>query len=676
MLGLWVVITSCVGVLQLAVLAWATRSLRIATLLLAVVAGLYGAGMLALLLEWASTSLLTPLVADPVEVASWSIDPFIEEAAKIAPLLVAAACWPSLRAQWGVTDWLLAGSATGAGFGLLETLADLRSGAADAQLGVGGWLMPGMWVPDPWTVLTVWLPDPATMGTVTGETGVFHHLAWGALAGLGAGLAVRLRGPARVWGLAPYVLAGGMHAAYNHTIVDPPGMLLADAVLAPFNSAGAALGLWPLLALAVATGLDLPVLRRQKTAHPELRLTGEQASGPAAVTALARYARLHPPWTMWILCGWITLRRNTLYALAHTPAAAQPLRAEAAQIAGELRAPATEQAWAAVGLRRILNPPHAAARRPAWWRNWPWLLAAVLSLPTWWYWGAGTTPGITTPRDQITTGTGSLALVVVLLVAIVWTGWCLYMLLRALPGATTGHNHSGPLQVLQFRVTTAAGVLLLALVCCLNLAIGATGADPITSALGGAAPLTHVLEALDDLELAAGIALLAAAFLLFPPAGLIAVAGGGIIVVPTISTGFITLSALGLTGIALSQTGPSSSDPDSGGQGASSGGGQPAGAAGGRGPAAARVPDLSGRTLAEAEAELTAQGFRLAGQTKGGYRHWRHPDGSDIWIRPNGEIQRLGPKIDPGPNSKNYAPRYDRTGNPTPNHHTEEYVQR
>jgi hypothetical protein len=31
----------------------------------------------------------------------------------------------------------------------------------------------------------------------------------------------------------------------------------------------------------------------------------------------------------------------------------------------------------------------------------------------------------------------------------------------------------------------------------------------------------------------------------------------------------------------------------------------------------------------------------LASQTPGGYVRWRHPDGSNIWIRPDGEIVRV-----------------------------------
>ncbi|MEU6748497.1 PASTA domain-containing protein [Spirillospora sp. NPDC046719] len=91
---------------------------------------------------------------------------------------------------------------------------------------------------------------------------------------------------------------------------------------------------------------------------------------------------------------------------------------------------------------------------------------------------------------------------------------------------------------------------------------------------------------------------------------------------------------------------------------------------------AARLPDLNGKSLEEAERELADQGFTLQGETADGYRHYTNPDGSEVWIRPDGEVQRLGPKIDPGPNQKNYHPRYGPDGLRTQQHSTGERVIR
>jgi len=67
--------------------------------------------------------------------------------------------------------------------------------------------------------------------------------------------------------------------------------------------------------------------------------------------------------------------------------------------------------------------------------------------------------------------------------------------------------------------------------------------------------------------------------------------------------------------------------------------------------------------------------------TRGGYQEWRHPDGSSIWIGPDGEVDRFLPKIQPDPTKKGYQPRIDQYGNRIPNlpgtsggHHTGEKI--
>lgn len=83
---------------------------------------------------------------------------------------------------------------------------------------------------------------------------------------------------------------------------------------------------------------------------------------------------------------------------------------------------------------------------------------------------------------------------------------------------------------------------------------------------------------------------------------------------------------------------------------------------------AAAVPDLHGKSLKAAEDVLTGHKFAFAKETGGGYRCYASPDGSEIWIRPDGEVVRTGPKVDPGPNQKNYRDRYDQYGNRLPRH--------
>jgi hypothetical protein len=88
------------------------------------------------------------------------------------------------------------------------------------------------------------------------------------------------------------------------------------------------------------------------------------------------------------------------------------------------------------------------------------------------------------------------------------------------------------------------------------------------------------------------------------------------------------------------------------------------------------LPNLTGKTRAEAEQLLKEKGFEYKGPTQGGYQKWYHPDGSRVQIRPNGECARTGPKI-PGRGGKMYSPRYGPDGNPLPpgaSHNTGEII--
>jgi len=94
-------------------------------------------------------------------------------------------------------------------------------------------------------------------------------------------------------------------------------------------------------------------------------------------------------------------------------------------------------------------------------------------------------------------------------------------------------------------------------------------------------------------------------------------------------------------------------------------------------PAAQSLPDLTGKTSVEADQELEKAGFKQGKTTAGGYQHWKHSDGSEIWIRPNGEIVRVGPKIKSTNTGKLYSPRFGPDGRqlkPTDSHNTGEII--
>src|SRR5438093_178775 len=90
--------------------------------------------------------------------------------------------------------------------------------------------------------------------------------------------------------------------------------------------------------------------------------------------------------------------------------------------------------------------------------------------------------------------------------------------------------------------------------------------------------------------------------------------------------------------------------------------------AGGHGQASS-VGNLTGMKRAEVDAALTSQGATKH-VTAGGYTHYRFPDGSQVYIRPDGRVGRIAaPQYDPATGRRtNRGQRLDQDGRPTPNH--------
>jgi RHS repeat-associated protein len=78
-------------------------------------------------------------------------------------------------------------------------------------------------------------------------------------------------------------------------------------------------------------------------------------------------------------------------------------------------------------------------------------------------------------------------------------------------------------------------------------------------------------------------------------------------------------------------------------------------------PAAGRLPDLDGMTEEEAEATLGQAGFEK-GQNAGSYRRYRHEDGSQVSVGPDGRVVRQGPQVQSGANARSYRRRYGPDG--------------
>jgi RsiW-degrading membrane proteinase PrsW (M82 family) len=114
------------GILQLIVLGSFARTVSIRTVLAAMAAGFYACAAFAALLEsvWIGpTAWITGTpYADVVQIASYTVDPFIEEAVKIIPLAMLLLWVRVIRHQWSITDCIIVGAALGSGFGLAEDL--------------------------------------------------------------------------------------------------------------------------------------------------------------------------------------------------------------------------------------------------------------------------------------------------------------------------------------------------------------------------------------------------------------------------------------------------------------------------------------------------------------------------------------------------------------------------
>jgi hypothetical protein len=568
------------GVLQLAVLGSATRSVRAGTLLLAVGAGLYGCGVAAVTVQYAWTRLAAAVSGEPlyevVRGAAYTVDPFVEETVKVVPLLVLAA-HARTRRQRGLTDHVLLGAAVGAGFGLLEALVRYGSRAGSAVGVPGGWLLPlslsPPFVPAPATAVTSWLPAPAGGDALLlpDDSGTNLHLAWSAVAGLGVGLLIRGRGPVRLAGPLLVLLVGADHAAYNYDLL--ADSVVGDVLSAPFVAAQPLLWLWPLAALVVAAVLDRRQLRAAREVAPDLRLRGETARGPAD---LVRSAWAGRPWALLVVARFVGARRTALYAVpTGSPPPSDPLLVELAAARDQLDAADSRDAWRGVGRLSMSFGPGLLRR------VWPLLVWFALLVPSFLYLVVGSTPWAAGVQDALAHPVPFVALVVVPAVLVLaLLGWQLVASARRLPAALRVPNGEVAAR-LQLRIATGLGAVGLGV---LTFGAWLRGAAPDGRVLSN----VHVLDALSSLLLVAGLALLIAAFVFFPPSIGFVAAGtaGASVLVPTIavSGAFTTTAGLGVASILLSQA------ADGAGAGGPSRGGQPGGSGGSGG-----VPDLPQR---------------------------------------------------------------------------------
>jgi hypothetical protein len=364
------------------------------------------------------------------------------------------------------------------------------------------------------------------------------------------------------------------------------------------------LWLWPLLALAATVALDAYWLRRARDRAPDLRLWRErEAPAPVSVTVqLARYAVLGLPWTPLVIARFTLLRRAALYQVgpgrrsgpeagppmapspgvgspavpssavpalpSSVPVRAGPLLAEVAGIRDQLDAADAATAWRRVG-RPALGGSRTGGGRRSWLRRWwPLLVWAVMLVPALVYYGLGSTTAAAGIQKTLA---GRLPFLLVMAApAVLGCGllvWQMAVLVRTLPTVLRAPAAESAARV-QLRIVTGLGSLVLAAAAATAWA-WAHGTRASSTLLSG----VHVLDALSMLLLIAGIALLVAAFVFFPPSiGLAAVVTttGLEVLVPTIAVGgaFATTAGLGAMGIVLSQAAG-----NAGGAGGTRGGG-------------------------------------------------------------------------------------------------------
>ena len=313
------------GVIQLIVLGTLARTVRVRTVLAAMAVGLYAIGPLTVILQLSWIRVVAAIagksVIEMTGVASYTVDPFIEEALKLLPLVLLMLI-PAVRRQWSLTDCVLIAAAVGSGYGLAEHLYRYAS-VPDMSQGVsGGWAIPfgriTPMVPGIFNSLTSWLPPGIWFEQ--DPTRINWHLAWSAIGGLAVGLAVRNpKRSARLAAAGLFLLIGLDHAAGNtHDIANTWMAFLAW----PLDLFSSHLGFFAFAALVAALWLDRSAQHIGEAREP-LLAAERSASSPLVGLLTAAVARL--PWSLsWVL-GFDRARRAYYAAHASAPGSVSDL---------------------------------------------------------------------------------------------------------------------------------------------------------------------------------------------------------------------------------------------------------------------------------------------------------------------------------------------------------------
>lgn len=542
---LLMVIAAVVSVTQLAVVGSWGRSLRLTTLWQGIGVGFLVCGFATVTVQFAWTRVVAALISTPVHdvqsLASWTVDPFLEEIFKVAPLLLLAWRRPRIHRQLGYTDHVLYGAALGIGFELLESaLRYARLGSFTMDTGdgfvVSANLGGSVIVPSPWTSLWTWQPVPAGYEELLGSGGdTIQHLVWTALSAGGIAWLVRRRDRLRLLGLVPLLVACLDHANYNLRVQLPPPISgWWSDVLAWI---GGQLSWLLIVALLAAVGADRVLQARGRALAPSLLLEGESPTG-LQPWPLVRLLSGGFPWGISVIWQVVLSRRAAATAL--TAGEAEPHLSQAvAENVATLRRIAPFPRAEAAGLWRTAVKRLTAGLNLRALRTPRMLIWAIALLPALVYLVIGAFPATQALQVVMRSPVGLWLLVAALVAGGVLTGLQLKAMIVALRAVAEPSLHERRLR-LQARLATALAALGGAAV---MLALAVIQRDPA----GAIVRSYHVLDAISNALVLLGIALFVASFIMFPPVGMMAIVGGG--------TMFVTTAAAGSWAVAVTASG-------------------------------------------------------------------------------------------------------------------------
>ncbi|MFE6284796.1 PrsW family glutamic-type intramembrane protease [Streptomyces sp. NPDC057877] len=620
------------GVIQVFLLSAPTRSVRLSTVLLAILVGAYVCGTVTALLELGYTRTIADLtdrsLIQVVNTTAYTVAPWVEELVKVSPLL-AAGLYVKVRRQWGLTDFTVLGAALGAGFGLLEALLRYSLDGDRVLARQGGWIVPDSlappYIPGVARIFTSWLPAPAASlglgqaGDITVAT--FSHLVWTAVAGLGIGILWRAPGWLKPLSLV-LVGAAAAHHALNNYVATHPTANQRERWLESVED-----HLWavPVAALLLAMAIDTASLRRGKRHLPDVLVGDERVDGDSAA-ALIRYAAWRLPWTPLIALRFLRLRRALCYSAGAAGPRGRPsdesLRRTVADIAGRMNATDSAEAWRtgrAETRARVRAAVRARVSRGRWVLV---ILPLVLMAPAVLFLCVGSFRSTAGFQEHFTGGSGPAVLRGFTVAAMVWIAWLLTVLLRtwrqaaAQPLGEALAAHRLRLCVAVSSATT--GALLV------YRSTGPTGTD------GPAIPPAHLLEALDRFLVYLGFALLLLSLLaLLPPAAGFAFAG--VTVAGEGMLGAALAARLGLAGVALMAVGATGGGGDSGSAGSGAGGS-------GRGGSVSPGSQGPGASADAIGGHRTASGIAKWARQQG-WRETRTENGPPKFVDENGIVR-------------------------------------